>query len=119
MSNITLDHVHIYSAEVERTVEFYKRIFGAVEIRRIENQPTLIVHLDLRGVRLVISQCTETNAKGIGHFAIAVDELAETLDGLRSARLAVSNTRQVNQFQNAFIKDPNGIDIEIISPSTK
>ena len=119
MSGVAIDHVHIYSDEVEQSIEFYKRMLAAVEIRRIENQSSLIVHLDLGGVRLVISQCSEENPKGIGHFAVSADNFEQTLVGLHQAGLELSKTRQVNQFQNVFIKDPHGINIEIISPSTK
>jgi len=119
MSDIFFDHVHIYTDEIDKTVEFYKRIFKATELRRIENQSTLIVHLDLRGVRLVISQCSEINTKGLGHFAVTVNDFEEALRGFRQAEMDITPTKHVKQYQNVFIKDPNGISIEVISPSTK
>lgn len=124
-SRYRIDHVHVYSHDVDRTVDFYIKTFGATEIRRIGS----LVHLDFGSVRLVVSEASDDNPPGIGHFAIGSDGLAIEATKQCLDDVAISGMRVVKSdesdggrilFQNFFVRDPtSGSIIEIISPFTR
>lgn len=118
MADFGVDHVHIYTDNITETTTFYKVIFGADEVRRIDSDNGTIVHLDVRGTRIVISKSDEGHPNGLGHFAMRTDNLDEALALLRQHDINISPLRTVGHFANVFIHDPSGAVIEIISPGT-
>ncbi len=117
--------MHVYSADVDQTVDFYIKVFGATEIRRIGS----LVHLSFGNVRLVVSEASDDHPPGIGHFAVGgvnlvIEEAKRDFDAV-----AISDMRVVKGnasaggrvlYQNFFVRDPtSGSIIEIISPSTR
>lgn len=119
METFSFDHVHIYSANIETTAEFYTRVLGATEIRRVAAEAAKLIHLNLNGIRLVISECSDSCPQGLQHFAVSVDSIGESKKMLEKFGINIDKEQEVGQFKNIFFKDPNGVSIEIISPSTK
>ncbi len=118
MNMFKIDHVHIYSDDIERSVVFYKEVFGASELRRFESQTAIFVHLDVGGTRIVISSKSVHN-EGLGHFAVTTNDFEGTLSRLKEFNMDVAGVSKTNAYTNLFIRDPSGVVIEIISPSTK
>jgi catechol 2,3-dioxygenase-like lactoylglutathione lyase family enzyme len=120
MSAFSFDHVHIYSPNVDNMVESYERVFGATVIRRLEVNNAPLVHLNLNGIRIVISQCSDLDQdKGLQHFAMSINDLSKAKKILLEHGIEIEKENEVNQYRNLFFKDIDGIRIEIISPSTK
>lgn len=118
MAVFHVDHVHIYTQDIDRTVQFYKDVFDAVEIRNLHGKNGLLVHLDLGGVRVVVSESIGST-EGLGHFAISTGDLDKATSKLKELNIDTSELGVAGRFQNVFIKDPTGTVIELISPSTK
>ncbi|WP_167577632.1 VOC family protein [Ammoniphilus sp. YIM 78166] len=120
MKNFILDHVHIYTEDVEGTIQFYKQVFKAKELRKIQLEDLQLVHLKVGENRLVVSNSSEKNPVGLGHFAFAVDNLEEVMTYLSEKNnIKITQRGQAGEYTNVFIKDPNGVVIEILSPSTR
>ncbi|MBO9606040.1 MAG: VOC family protein [Paenibacillaceae bacterium] len=119
MSSFAFDHVHIYCENVEETVTFYKSVFGAEEIRRVQAGAATLVHLRMGQGRIVISRGSETNPTGLGHFALSTDNLDEAIARLKELGYTMTDIRQAGAFTNVFMRDPAGVSVEIMSPSTE
>lgn len=119
LENYYFDHVHIYTKNLNKTAEFYKLAFGAKELRELVKEK--MVHLDLNGIRIVISELNEENQEGLRHFALSIDKLDDSLiNTLEGLDCNVIERKQVNNISVAFIKDPTtSTTIELVSPSTK
>jgi catechol 2,3-dioxygenase-like lactoylglutathione lyase family enzyme len=121
-----LDHVHLNGPDVEATASFYERVFGMRRIRKFEANGITFVQLDLGGVRLTITSRTPRatgRGNAVDHFALYVPDLQEALADLRAkgvemaaepARLDMGS----QAIDYAFIQAPDGVVVEILSPST-
>lgn len=118
MNSFKIDHVHIYSDDIERSVSFYKEVLGAAEVRRFESQAAMFVHLDVGGTRIVISSKSAQN-EGLGHFAVSTNDFEGALSRLKAFNMDITDVSKTSAYTNLFIRDPSGAIIEIISPSTK
>jgi catechol 2,3-dioxygenase-like lactoylglutathione lyase family enzyme len=122
MISYTFDHVHLNAPDVPATVSFYERVFGLRSIRTFEANGITFAHLDLNGVRIVItSRIPQTGGRGnaIDHFALHVPNLREAIAELRDKGVEfLSDYAEVGVYATAFIRAPDGVVIEILSPST-
>lgn len=120
MSDCTFDHVHIFSDNVEQTVEYYKTIFQAIELRRFSDNQAVMVHLSLNNSRIVVSTATADKRPGIHHYAIATDQFERAIERIKKTNCVFeSEIIQNGLYRTIFFRDPNNVITELISPSTK
>lgn len=125
-----LNHVATLTTDMNLTVGFYERAFGAVvtfEIAKTDDHPWMKI-LDLGGGAAlnvfevpadeIIGERRKQGRRGaIDHFALAVDSLA-TLEVVKE-RLAAAGAQEVGDIQrlgnewSLFFRDPDGMELEV------
>ncbi len=133
MINLKPHHTAISTINLDKSVEFYKAL-GFEQVHRYDetDRSMSIVHMKLGDYFLEIF-CYFNNTDGnlpdlevgnnleqvgVKHIALHADNVEDTLEGLKSIGLADENV-QVTIGDTAvkyfFIKDPDGIWVEIVN----
>ncbi|WP_377296134.1 lactoylglutathione lyase [Rhizobium sp. SGZ-381] len=121
-------HTMVRIKDLDASLDFYTRIFGLTEVRRIENDKgrfTLIflaANEDVESgntnkaplLELTYNWDTEdyTGGRNFGHLAYEVDNIYETCQ--RVMDLGVVINRPPRDGNMAFIRSPDGISIELL-----
>jgi catechol 2,3-dioxygenase-like lactoylglutathione lyase family enzyme len=124
------NHVATLTADMERTVTFYRDAFGAevtFEMAATSDHPRMTI-LDLgAGAALnvfevaneeeIIGDRRRQGGRGaIDHFALAVESLA-VLEGLRdrltAAGAEIGEIQQLGPEWSLFFRDPDGMELEV------
>jgi catechol 2,3-dioxygenase-like lactoylglutathione lyase family enzyme len=104
-----IDHVSIQVADLQRSVDFYQKMFGFSVIS--QDQPHGIIRLG--NTRTLVSLNHQSPAGIVDHFAIGVPRFSKE-----------SATRYVTQrgaraeddpYAGLHVKDPDGINVQIFS----
>ncbi len=129
--DFSIDHVGISVGNLERTIDFYSKIFGfkcekiidlpvrKMRVALLQRQGFTIEALETAGALPLPEdrRIPETDLKTIGvkHFAIRVKDIAIAADYLRknSVEFLSEPTVGVRGLKRFFVKDPDGIAIEI------
>jgi catechol 2,3-dioxygenase-like lactoylglutathione lyase family enzyme len=127
----SLDHIHIYAAEPERSAMFYKDHFEARELVRNNNvNGDLRVFLSLGDQVLVVgsfpaglSPATPpavgdgafTHGFGIAHFGLRVDDAEAAASDLARAGVHVIGevVREESGLTYVYVEAPDGVVIEL------
>jgi len=113
---ITFQHVHLKSRDVEATVEYYMKNYGATRKAEMVGRGW---QLDLHGTQLNITGIiTEQNHEqhyGIEHMAVVTDDYPATLAKLRENGVAVLEELIGDKGNRvAFVAAMDGAQMEII-----
>ena len=128
-----LNHVATLTTDMDVTVGFYEKAFGAVvtfEVARTDIHPWMKI-LDLGGGAAlnvfevpadeIIGERRKQGHRGaIDHFALAVPSRAELEDV--AAQLADAGAQEVGEIQqlgsewSVFFRDPDGMELEVCCP---
>jgi catechol 2,3-dioxygenase-like lactoylglutathione lyase family enzyme len=128
------NHVATLTTDMDLTVRFYERAFGAVvtfEVAKSDNHPWMKI-LDLGGgaalnvfespAEEIIGERRRQGGRGaIDHYALAVDS-RETLEIVK-VRLAEAGAQEVGEIQqlgdvwSLFFRDPDGMELEVCAPA--
>jgi catechol 2,3-dioxygenase-like lactoylglutathione lyase family enzyme len=104
-----IDHVSIQVADMQRSVDFYEKMFGFSVIS--QDQPHGIVRLGT--TRTLVSLNRQSPAGIVDHFAIGVPrfskESAARYVAQRGAR------PEDDPYAGLHVKDPDGINVQIFS----
>ncbi len=127
MNNLfNINHVNIVVSNMEESINFYKK-FGFTEFKKYEDENIIIVLLKLNDTLLELFYNFSQNAmpnsandlKTVGnkHFGLGVTNIEEAKDfviknKLYNGEIKIKQGRLGKPY--FFIKDPNGIDVEII-----
>ena len=89
------DHVHLITADVERTVEWYCRVLGARVTFEGRYKGSPVRYLQMGGINFIVFGRLEGEPApaavsagpryGVDHFGFAVDDLDRALDELKAA----------------------------------
>jgi catechol 2,3-dioxygenase-like lactoylglutathione lyase family enzyme len=104
-----LDHVSIQVADLQRSIDFYQRMFGFSVVS--EDKPRRIVRLG--NTRTLVSLNRENPPGIVDHFAIGVPRFT------KEAAAAYLRQRGATPLDDPFaglhVKDPDGINVQIFN----
>jgi catechol 2,3-dioxygenase-like lactoylglutathione lyase family enzyme len=104
-----IDHVSIQVADLQRSVDFYQKMFGFSVIS--QDQPLGIIRLGT--TRTLVSLNHQSPAGIVDHFAIGVPRFSKE----SAARYLKqrNGTPEDDPYAGLHIKDPDGINVQIFS----
>ncbi len=105
----TIDHVSIQVADLQRSADFYQKMFGFSVIS--EDKPLGIIRLGID--RSLVSLNHQSPAGIVDHFAIGVPRFSKE----SAARYLKqrNGTPEDDPYAGLHIKDPDGINVQIFS----
>jgi len=126
-----LDHIHIYSEDPPGSVQFYATCFGADAVGETRTSHGGTMHfLRLGGLTLVLapyppgtgpgvasnySDGGYRNMRGIAHFGLHVENLADALATLRrQCATILSEPREHAGLRFAYVDAPDGVVVELL-----
>lgn len=120
-----LDHVHYKCSDHERTVAFFREMFGATEVTRFVAGGMPVVTLEINGQRFnfsprkpgeVVPEGKEPPHWGVYHIALRVDDIEEATRILKARGVGFTQDPKVldEKTKYAFLEGPDGIAIELL-----
>ena len=113
---LQIDHVHVKTRDLKKTVQFYVDNFGATIVNEVGRTG---YRLNLHGLMLNVSPLIETQTReqhyGLEHVAVDTDDYPGTMATLRANGVTIleemtgSGGRRVG-----FCEGPDGTQMEII-----
>jgi len=104
----TIDHVSIQVADLERSTAFYQKMFGFTVVS--EDKPHGIVRLGF--TKPIVSINHEAPAGIVDHFALGLPTFDR--DAMTAYLKEHGATPQNDPFAGFHIKDPDGVNIQIV-----
>ena len=122
------DHVHLRCQDVEETVRYYVNLFGGKILNRVAVRALPIVQVDVGGQRLFFSpklpeHDVEPNTGnprwGVYQLAFAVEDMDAAVAELKAKGAEFEGDPIVvdPSITIAFIKGPDGVQIELLQRS--
>jgi len=124
------DHVHLVSADVDAMIDYFERVFGA---SRLSYNPDFrgsvfafvalgSVKVGIRGIRPdeTMDAVAPVRVQGLDHFGIVVGDVEKAAVWLkgRGAEFSVEPMKVEGSGRVvAFVRGPENIEIEILSPA--
>ncbi|HVZ09903.1 VOC family protein [Rhodopila sp.] len=113
---LTVQHVHLKSPDVKKTMQYYIENFGATVKAEIPGRGW---QLDLHGLQLnltgIIADQNHEQHYGIEHMAVVTDDYPATLAALRGNGVQVLEELKGGSGNRvAFVAAPDGAQMEII-----
>ena len=105
----TLNHVSITVSNLQRSVDFYQRVFGLA--LQSENKTAELVQLKLGKSHLSIRR--GDGAKGVDHFAIGLDRFNK--DSVIADLKARGATPREDPGAGLHVVDPDGLNVQVIA----
>ena len=126
---LSIEHVALWSNDIERLRQFYETHFGAQagELYRSRNQPLLSYFLTFGGdARLEIMTSPKIEAHqtgrrvGLAHFALRVgsrEHVNQLVEKLRQEKVVIAGEPRLtgDGYYEATILDPDGNSIELVA----
>ncbi len=102
-----IDHVSIQVADLQRSVDFYKKMFGFTVVS--EDKPLGIIRLG--NTRTLVSLNHQSPARIVDHFAIGVPRFTKEA----ATRYVMQRGARVEDdpYAGLHVKDPDGINVQI------
>jgi catechol 2,3-dioxygenase-like lactoylglutathione lyase family enzyme len=102
-----IDHVSIQVADLQRSVEFYQKMFGFTVIS--EDKPLGIIRLGID--RSLVSLNHQSPARIVDHFAIGVPRF--TKEAAARYVMQRGGTPLDDPYAGLHVKDPDGINVQV------
>ena len=106
----TINHVSILVSDMQRSLDFYNRVFGMTVLS--EDRPNKIARLGAD--KILVSLRAEPPAGLVDHFAIGVTGFNR--DAVTRDLKEMGLTPQENLEFGFHIKDPDGVNVQITGP---
>jgi len=117
----SLDHLHMKCQDPEESAKFYKEMFGAREIARVDLRGAPTIRMDLNGVTINLSGRAPGETElyttfGLAHYGILVDDLAQTFQKMRAQGVSfiMEPTETAPGLKIAFFRGPSGEIVELL-----
>lgn len=116
--NYQLEHIAIYTKDIDASIKYYETFFGghATPIRkgsagygfcfvRIAGSPSI----------QLMESAGQTGVHHYGYVTDDVEQVAKEFKG-KGAEIVRENRDENGRLTTIFVKDPNGLELEIRSP---
>ncbi len=118
MPSYVFDHIHLISADPNKTADFYVKMFGAKKIIRDLGPGRQAVSVDLAGTSILIRQAGDAD-KGepsLDHYGIRTDNLEAAIKELKAAGVEFTMEMRALRpdFKISFLRTPDGVSIELL-----
>jgi catechol 2,3-dioxygenase-like lactoylglutathione lyase family enzyme len=116
--NYQLEHVAIYTKDVEGSIRFYEKFFGgqATPIRRgAAGYGFCFVRIAGTPSIQLMESASEV---GVHHYGYVTDDIEQVAAEFKEkgAEILRENRDDIGKLTTIFVKDPNGLELEIRSP---
>ncbi len=121
-------HTMVRVTDLDESLEFYGKVFGLKEVRRIDNEAGrftlvfLVADQDVESFKVGRSPAVEltynwdpeeyTGGRNFGHLAYEVDDIYATCQHLMDNGITIN--RPPRDGRMAFVRSPDGISIELL-----
>jgi lactoylglutathione lyase len=126
---LSIEHLALWSEDIERLKQFYERYLGAQagELYRSRTQPLLSYFLTFGGdARLEIMTSSKIEPRqtgrrvGLAHFALRVgsrEQVNQLVETLRLEKVVIAGEPRLtgDGYYEAIILDPDGNSIELVA----
>jgi catechol 2,3-dioxygenase-like lactoylglutathione lyase family enzyme len=113
-----LEHVAIYCKDLNESIKFYEHFFnGSPTAIRTGAAGYAFCFMKIAGAPSI--QLMESpGAVGVHHYGFVTDEIEQVANDFRSkgAEILRENRDAAGKLTTIFVKDPNGLELEIRSP---
>ncbi len=113
-----LDHVGIYVKNLDKSIKFYKEIFGFSKVNQFTSGEAKIATMDLGGGLLeLVQRPGSPGTPPVGnwsHLAIHEPKFDETVAKLDARKIEKRLVTMANGNRLCFFNDPDGHTIEIM-----
>jgi glyoxylase I family protein len=106
--NATIDHVSIHVADLQRSVDFYQKMFGFRVVS--EEKPREIIRLGNGGILVSLNHGKPAGI--VDHFAIGIAQFDK--DAVTRHLTARGATPLQGDYAGLHVKDPDGINVQVI-----
>jgi len=126
MAGIYCDHIHLKSADVEKTGEWYRDSFGGEITYRGQFRGSPVVYVSFGNFNLVIYGRLDADTEvlpgslnphfGIDHFGFRVDNLAAVVGKLRGKGVSILEEPVTVRagVHMAYVEGPEHVRIELV-----
>jgi len=121
MPAYTLNHLHHETRDVDGSVAFYKKVFGATSEPPFERGGATWVKVHLGDVAIMVTnRPCENNAlaryQGLDHFGVMTDDFDATIATIQKegANIWFGPTKLDTGMRIAFVSGPDHIKIEVM-----
>ena len=122
---LAYDHIHYRCADLEKAIEFYRRILNAEVIKRSDHGGKIIVTLRIGDTNICLSPAPPgvdltpaENAKRLGvyHLAFLVSNLEDAVAECkrRGATFVIEQLMATPARKVAFFEAPDGMQVELM-----
>lgn len=112
-----MDHVGLIVRDLDRSLAFYKDLFGFPEYSRLDMGETKIVFLNVGGTLLELVQRSEGPVEApegrISHIAFHTDDYDGLLTRLEGMDAELQSRTLSDGSRITFLRDPDGHNVEI------
>jgi predicted enzyme related to lactoylglutathione lyase len=116
--NFQLEHIAIYTKDIAESVKFYEKFFGgqSTPIRK-GSAGYGFCFVRIAGAPSI--QLMESGGQtGVHHYGYVTDDIDQTAKEFKAkgAEILRENRDESGRLTTIFVKDPNGLEMEIRSP---
>jgi len=115
---LSLHHTHLFAADVDRSMAFWREHFGAVVLVDATFAGARNVFMRVGEGRLhLYDQAPKHEGAGtVHHLGIETDELESLVERLRAAGVSVTDVRRHHEADYAMARAPDGLLLELFQP---
>lgn len=109
-------HVHLFASDLEKTIEFYKEMFGAEILFEREMAGARNVLIDIGGGKInFYDQAPETKTGGIvDHLGIETDDLEALMEHMEKKGFEFENeVKDLGTLKYVMAEGPDNVTIEL------
>ena len=125
--NASLDHIHFYCGDIEKTVAYFRDVFSGKELSREKRPNSVLVRIEIQGATIALMAVPQESGqfdtgkgkRGLDHIGFKVKDLQAALEEVKAKGVRITQELTVlpSGLKMAFVEGPDGIRIELLERS--